>query len=479
MPIITDPRTSVVGAIRVSTDRQADAYGPDRQRAEIEQAARAEGLEIVHWVEEAVSGANHDRAAENDYYALARRHAGLNFMFSHPNRVGRHVEVIVGIARQLHALGATVWVAGLGNLRDSRNWRYFLRDAAEAESDYQNIVNQLIAGKRGKALRGMWPHGEPPWGYKLARDDRGRALHPEPVPELAAVVQRVFDLAETQGKVQIAATLAAEGWPTKSAGGARGATEWTPKAVSNILKNERYTGRAIYQGIELIYEPIISPEQFARVQTRVKLRKTARQPRGAVSDLWTGHLRCAECGSSIGRDTSLNDQKRRYVYYRCWRGKLGPNSTRAGQRCSHSKTYKGEWLDDVVWPLLVSYLSDPARLPELLPPDAPVSSGPPLMRVQELEAAIARAWEPFAAGKISQEIAERLAAPYQQQLEQLRAEYAPQASEQPDYDALAHQFADALARVESQAERRELLDLLDVQVYILAGEVTRVQVAAP
>lgn len=467
-----------IGCIRVSTDRQADAYGPDRQRQEIERAAQAEGLEIVQWVEEAVSGANHDRASENDYYALARQQHGLHFIFSHPNRVGRHVEVIVGIARQLHALGATVWVAGLGNLRDQRNWRYFLRDAAEAESDYQNIVNQMVSGKRGKALRGRWPHGEPPWGYVLERDDRGRSTVPVPVPEYAAAVRRVFELAETLGKGSVAAQMRSEGWPVKSKGTVVSA-EWTPRGVDNVLKNERYTGRAVFQGIEITYEPIITPEQFQRVQERVQRRRVARASRSAQPRLWSGHVRCAECGSAIGASRGKNGDGREYAYYRCWRAKRSHTLLGSAGGCTHSTCYRVDRVEDEWWEVLAAQLADPARLPSILPPEVPVASGPPLARVAELEASIARAWEPFAAGKISQQIAERLAAPYQQQLDQLRAEYAPQPTEPPDYVALAAEFAAALAGADQEAERRELLDLLDVQLYLGPQGPVRVQISPP
>ncbi len=153
-----------IGGVRVSTQGQTDGHGPDRQREGIQQEADRNGLELIDWVEETISGADHDRAAENRYFTLARQRAGLNFIFSHPNRVGRHVKVTVGIAREIQRLGGTVWIAGLGNLRDARNWKAFLRDSVDSEVDWGNLVGQMAAGKRGRALAGRWPHGRPPWG---------------------------------------------------------------------------------------------------------------------------------------------------------------------------------------------------------------------------------------------------------------------------------------------------------------------------
>lgn len=60
---MTDPLPSAVACIRVSTELQADRWGPDRQRQDILQAAQREGLNVVDIIEEAISGTNHDRAA--------------------------------------------------------------------------------------------------------------------------------------------------------------------------------------------------------------------------------------------------------------------------------------------------------------------------------------------------------------------------------------------------------------------------------
>ncbi|GAA3997322.1 hypothetical protein GCM10022631_04860 [Deinococcus rubellus] len=349
---ILDPRISVVGGIRVSTDQQADQYGPDRQRADVERDAERNGLSIVHWVEESISGANHDRAAENEYYALARRFHGLNFMFSHPNRVGRHVEVIVGIARQIHQLGGTVWIAGLGNLRDGRNWRYFLRNAAEAETDYLNVVDQLYRGKRGKALRGKWPHGAPPWGYVLERDEKGRSTRPVPNPVTAPVVKRVADLAETVGgESKSLAVILEEGCPAPTAAG------WSIRSIHNILKNERYTGRAVFGGIELLFEPIIPREQFERIQ---KLRAARRRESGPKDTgmLLAGFTRCAECGAAIGRGSSLTPYAR-YLYYCCWKSKR-PRVARKDGGCTNTKNWQPPVLDGLCWDALVRHLTRPA-----------------------------------------------------------------------------------------------------------------------
>lgn len=448
-----------IGCVRVSTERQAEAYGPDRQRDEITREAARSGLELLDWVEETISGANHDRAAENRYFALARQRAGLNFIFSHPNRVGRHVEVTVGIARELHRLGATVWIAGLGSLRDKRSWNYFLRDAVEAESDYTNIVDQMVRGKRGKAQAGRWAHASPPWGYVLQRDDRGRSTLPTPDPEAAPAIRRLYDLAELMGQTAALHRMREEGWPAPTSAG------WSVSTVSKILRNERMTGRAVFNGIEVAFEPIIQREQWERVQTLRATRKRESGPRDTTL-LWAGHARCASCGSAVGRD-SVKTAYAQYVYYRCWKSRRAAVLREGGVLCENTSNWRTEDADETWWAYLLTQLADPALLAAALPPVTAPPTEPPPARVTELEEAIARAWEPYAAGKITEAIAERLAAPYTAELERLRAEYGPtKPPPLPDYPALAARLSVLASQAVTFEERRSLLLALDARLYV-------------
>jgi DNA invertase Pin-like site-specific DNA recombinase len=459
-----------IGCIRVSTTQQADAYGPDRQRDEITREAERNGLELIDWIEESVSGANHDRAAENQYFTLARQRAGLNFIFSHPNRVGRHVEVTVGIARELHRLGSTVWIAGLGSLRDKRSWNYFLRDAVEAESDYSNIVSQLVTGKRSKALAGRWPHAAPPWGYLLQRDERGRSTLPAPDPLAAPAVRRLYDLSETQGQTKALHLMRSEGWPAPTSAG------WTVSTVGKILRNERYTGRVVFAGIGLEFEPVISRDQWERVQALRATRKRESGPRDQ-SLLWAGHARCAVCGSAVGRD-QFKTAYNQYVYYRCWKSRRAAVLREGGVVCGNGHAWAAGKADIDWWAYLLEQVGSPALLPALLPPQVQPMSQPPPARVAELEEAIARAWEPYAAGKITQAIAERLAAPYLAELERLQVEYTPAPpAPEPDYHRLSQRLAEQARRASTLTDRREFLSVLDVRLYLGPNGPERLSIA--
>lgn len=115
----------------------------------------------------------------------------------------------------------------------------------------------------------------------------------------------------------------------------------------------------------------------------------------------------------------------------------------------------------------MTHISAPDLLEQIVGAPEPVSPGPPPARVAELEAAIARSWEPFAAGKVPQGVAERLAAPYVAELDALRAEYAPQPSPpRASSTALAARLGRALVQTHTLETRRELLAALNVRLYI-------------
>lgn len=473
-PVLPAPAPQcVVGGVRVSRDIQGHRYGPERQRHDIQAAVERTGLVLWHWVEESVSGADHDRAAENLYYELARKHHGLNFMFSHPNRVGRHVEVTVGIARHIHALGGTVWIAGLGNLRDERNWKYFLREAAEAEIDYSNVVGQLYKGKRDKAVAGRWPHGAPPWGYKLARDERGDSILPVIDPATASAVRRVWELAETMGQVELVKTMRAEGWPAPTP-----ETGWTVGKVANILHARRYLGFVIFAGVRVDFPALVSEEQWERVHSKRAQRRIASGPR-ATDMLLAGHVRCAVCGAGIGRDSHKTGGKQ-YVYYRCWRARRGEALRQGHTPCSNTRNWRPEELEGLCWDELVQSITTPERLAQIIAPEVVVQAEPPPLRIQELEEAITRAWEPFAQGLVPQSVAERLAAPFKAELEALRAEYRP-SSPPPgrNLDAQAEQFRQALAGELTFDQRRRLLAALDVRFMVGSNGLERLSVSIP
>lgn len=467
-----------IGCTRISTHGQRDGYGQADQAAEITRYAETHGYDLLEVVPEVESGARElaGRDAVQRYYQLADATPGLTFIFPRVDRIGRRAELILGIVRELHARRANVVILGFPmDLRTREGLLMLTTLAGMAEFDYGGIRDRMEAGRRAKAQAGRWPHGTPPWGYQLARDARGVATLPEIIEDRAAAVRRAFELALEHGEAEIVRTMRAEGWPAPTSSG------WVRKTVANVVTNPLYAGRRVYQGVTIEYPAVIEPDLMARVQTARERRRIHGGPKGAQPLLWSGHARCT-CGAAIGRDqaqTTTQGERVRYPVYRCWRR----NKARlTGQvEGTHAREIKAEWADQRWWDALTALLVNADALREIA---RPTHVAPPLPpeRVEALEAAIARAYEPLTAGAAGYTlaIAERLAQPYADELARLRADHAAQAGNpEPDADALAAQFQDWLAEHRTWEERRELLRTLNVQVQIGPDGVAGFQVELP
>lgn len=131
---------------------------------------------------------------------------------------------------------------------------------------------------------------------------------------------------------------------------------WRPSSIRPMLCNYTYTG-CVHQGkittrnykdqkkifldvdkhiiVKNMHEAIIKRQLFNHVQQLLKSNLKTRTPmhKNKVY-LFSGYLRCMECGSSMLRCPSRKNGKE-YVYYRCRLYKLG-------KKCSHSSSIKHE-----------------------------------------------------------------------------------------------------------------------------------------
>jgi hypothetical protein len=90
------------------------------------------------------------------------------------------------------------------------------------------------------------------------------------------------------------------------------------------------------------HEPIISKEIFARVQEQIKGRCTGTSKNSDTLYLFSGMLRCADCGSSMIRNNTFMKGKK-YVYYKC-----RAYNQRGTQACSRSHSITDDVLTDLV-----------------------------------------------------------------------------------------------------------------------------------
>lgn len=218
---------------------------------------------------------------------------------------------------------------------------------------FYNIFNEWYAAQTSKKIRAVWQskaeNGKRvsptvPFGYVKDLDDKEKWLIDEPAAE---VVRKIYALCLAgRGPSQIARQLEKEKILVPSAYyesvGRSHAQKvptnpysWDQKTVVGIIENRQYTGCAVnfksttvsykvhkkihnatedYQIIPNMQEPIISEEQWLRVQ---ELRKHRRRPTATGrASLFSGLVYCPDCDAKL-HFCAAKSLKRNQEFWRC------------------------------------------------------------------------------------------------------------------------------------------------------------------
>ena len=163
---------------------------------------------------------------------------------------------------------------------------------------------------------------------------KGADGFPEVVPEEAVIVRRIYSrFMEGLTPCAIANELTADGilTPAKK-------QTWQTSTVESILHNEKYKGAALLQKcftvdfltkkkkqnegevpqyyVEHSHEPIITPEEFDKVQAEFERRKRiSRQYSG--KSIFSSRIVCGDCGTFFGSKVWNSTSKYRRVIWQC------------------------------------------------------------------------------------------------------------------------------------------------------------------
>jgi hypothetical protein len=181
----------------------------------------------------------------------------------------------------------------------------------KAQRESMSISGNMKRGAHMRMKNGTFFTSATPYGYKLD----GRTL--EIVPEEAKVVKRIYsDYLSGKGFTDIADTLNKEGVPPRA-----GHTKWRIKTTQYILTNVSYIGDMLWQKkyttdtlplrqvinrgekkqyyVQNDHEPIISREEFEKVQTLIAERGEQFRSGEASERLLAKKVLCGECGSTF------------------------------------------------------------------------------------------------------------------------------------------------------------------------------------
>ena len=178
-----------------------------------------------------------------------------------------------------------------------------------AEFYSANLGQEVRKGMTEKARRGA-ALGMAPVGYRIGSDG-----HLQPAPGAAEAVRWVFETYAkgAMGYQSIARALRSDG---QARFPGLPAFKWSAQAVRQVLRNEVYVGRRIWNKrngaahgrlrphedwiiADQAHSPLVPEELFAQVQSRMATRLG---PKGSLGDyLLRGLVRCAECGAVMYR----------------------------------------------------------------------------------------------------------------------------------------------------------------------------------
>lgn len=221
----------LIAYVRVSTERQAERFGPAAQRAAIREWAEATGARIVRFVTDATSGALSEREGLGEVLSEIRTGAVAGVVVARLDRFSRDMLVQEHLMSDVWSQGGEVYSTAPdeNNLRDDPDdpSRKLIRRmlGAVVEYDREMTLLRLRNGRRAKAKSGGFAYGSPPFGYtavngKLRRDKTEQAT-------LRVILTMAKGGCSTR---EIADALNADGRPSK-----RGGT-WSSATVARVLR---------------------------------------------------------------------------------------------------------------------------------------------------------------------------------------------------------------------------------------------------
>ena len=338
----SDKITAIYCRLSRDDEQAGESNSIVNQKAILKKYAKEQGFRnIQFFVDDGFSGANFNRPEWQRMIAMVEADQIGVLLAKDMSRIGRNY-LEVGFYTEILFPKHNVRFIAINSGVDSAN---------QMDNDFTpflNIINEFYVKDSSKKVKAsMKQKGEsgeylttnPPYGYM--KDPENPKKHWIIDDEAAAIVRQIFAWCmEGYGPSQIAHKLkAAEvDCPTvhwaKMGRNAPAKTpddpyDWAPRTISGILERQEYLGHMVnfrthrqsYKSKKKIENPqsewkifenthdgIVDEETFYRVQ---ELRKNKRRPaRTGKSNMFSGIVRCADCGEKLYYCTSNSFESR-------------------------------------------------------------------------------------------------------------------------------------------------------------------------
>jgi site-specific DNA recombinase len=304
--------------IRVSTKEQVHNYSLDSQERACREYCEQQGLPVDRvFREEGESAKTADRTQLRNLidFCTKKKNSITHVVVYHLDRFARdvldHKQVRLMLLKSgvvLRSVTAPIDETPEGGLTENLL-------SAIAEFDNKLRARRTVVGMQAAMKNGNWPF-QTPLGY-LKRGDR-RAVLIEPDPVRAPLIRHAFDLYASglHTKEEVRRAVTALGLQTLR-GKKIGA-----QAFHRMLQNRFYAGWLCSPKWKItergLFQPLISEEQFGRVQLILKGKAVTATPhrRNHPDFPLRGFVRCAACGRPLTGSKSKG-RSQRYPYYFC------------------------------------------------------------------------------------------------------------------------------------------------------------------
>lgn len=338
----SDKITAIYCRLSRDDEQAGESNSIVNQKAILKKYAKEQGFRnIQFFVDDGFSGANFNRPEWQRMIAMVEADQIGVLLAKDMSRIGRNY-LEVGFYTEILFPKHNVRFIAINSGVDSAN---------QMDNDFTpflNIINEFYVKDSSKKVKAsMKQKGEsgeylttnPPYGYM--KDPDNPKKHWIIDDEAAAIVWQIFEWCmEGYGPSQIAKKLkeAKVDCPTvhwaKLGRNAPAKTpdnpyDWAPRTISGILERQEYLGHMVnfrthrqsykskkkienpqseWKIFENTHDAIVDEETFYRVQ---ELRKNKRRPaRTGKSNMFSGIVRCADCGEKLYYCTSNSFESR-------------------------------------------------------------------------------------------------------------------------------------------------------------------------
>lgn len=325
-------KTAIIYA-RVSTSRQADeGISIESQIEQAERKAAELGVKVLRvYRDDGISGRTANRPAFQSAITFCGAYDVDYFLCWNTSRFARN-KIDAASHKKLLESGGTKVVYVSVNIDSETDEGWFSESIFEImDEHYSRQVSRDTRRSMLKNARdGYWNGGHVPYGYEAVAVD-GKRKRLQVVEHEASTVREMFNrYLGGDGCKLIAMNLNERGITYRG-------RPWSKNQVNSMLKNPVYAGFVVFNRqdkqkrdkpesewiMTKSHEPIVNEADAARVRELFHYRSPDGDGGSPHSQfVFTGILRCGECGAAMQTETATGRAKL-YHYYNCSKAQKG------------------------------------------------------------------------------------------------------------------------------------------------------------